>query len=84
MPAMSIAFDELKKHARALSAEEKAALARILIEELDKTIDPDADELWLEEARRRYDAFLRGEIEARPGEEVMQRARNRLRSRKAG
>lgn len=75
---MSMAFDELEKHARALSLEEKATLARILIEELDTTIDPGADRLWLEEAQRRYDAFLRGEIEARPGDEVMQRARNRL------
>lgn len=78
MPAMSMAFEELEKHARALSVEEKACLARILIEELDTTIDPDVDRLWLEEAQRRYDAFLRGELVARPGEEVMQRARNRL------
>lgn len=83
MPAMSMAFDELEKHARALSTEEKAALARILIEELDTTIDPDADRLWLEEAQRRYNAFLGGEIEARPGDEVMQRARDRLGPREA-
>jgi len=78
---MSMAFEEMKKHARALSLEEKAALVRILIEELDTTIDPDADRLWLEEAQRRYDAFLRGEIKAHQGDEVMQRARNRLESR---
>jgi len=76
-----MAFEELEKHARALSLEEKAALARILIEELDTTVDPDADRLWLEEAQRRYDAFLGGESDARPGEEVMQRARNRLGAR---
>ena len=72
---MSMAFEELEKHARALSLEEKAALARILIKELDTAVDPGADGLWLEEAKQRYDAFLRGENEARPGEEVMQRAR---------
>ena len=81
MPDMGMAFEELEKHARALSLEEKAALARILIEELDTTIDPDAEQLWLEEAQLRYDAFLRGELEARPGDEVMQRARNRLRTK---
>ena len=81
MPAMSMAFEELEKHARALTVEEKAALARILIEELDTAIDPNAEQLWLEEAQRRYEAFLRGELEARPGDEVMQRARDRLRSR---
>lgn len=45
MPAMSMAFEELEKHARALTVEEKATLARILIEELDTTIDPDVDRL---------------------------------------
>jgi hypothetical protein len=78
MPAMSMAFEELEKHARALSLDEKACLARILIEELDTATDPDVDRLWLEEEQRRYDAFLRGELEARSGEDVMQRARNRL------
>lgn len=76
---MSIAFEVLEKHARALTVEEKATLARILIEELDTTIDPNAEHLWLEEAQRRYDAFFRGELEARPGDEVMQRARDHTR-----
>jgi len=77
---MSMAFEELERHARALSLDEKAALARILIEELDAEADPNAEQLWLEEAQRRYDAFLRGELEARPGDEVMQNARDRLQS----
>jgi hypothetical protein len=81
MRHMGTAFEELEKQARALSTEEKATLARILIEELDSAIDPNAEQLWLEEAQRRYDAFLRGELEARRGEEVMQRARDRLGSR---
>jgi hypothetical protein len=80
MRDMSMAFEELERHARALSLEEKAALAGILIEELDTAVDPNAEQLlWLEEAQHRYDAFLRGELEARPGDEVMQRARNRMR-----
>ena len=77
MPIMSMAFDELEKHARALSLQEKAMLARILIEELDTVTDPNAEQLWLEEAQRRYDAFRRGEIVASPGDQVMQRARER-------
>lgn len=75
---MSMAFDELEKQARALSLEEKATLARILIEELDTAVDPNAEQLWLEEAQRRYDAFLTGDLEAQRGDEVMQRARDRL------
>lgn len=81
MTGMNMAFEELEKYARALSLEEKAALARTLIEELDTSVDPDVERLWLEEAQRRYDAFVKGKIEARPGDEVMQRARNRVGSK---
>ena len=79
MRDMSMAFEEVEKHARALSPDEKAALARILIEDLDAEVDPNTEQLWLDEAQHRYGAFLRGELETRPGEEVMQRARNRMR-----
>jgi hypothetical protein len=34
--------------------------------------------VWIEEAQRRYDAFLAGEMPAHPGDEVMNRARDRL------
>ena len=66
---MSTHFEEMEKHARALSPEEKAELARLLIEELDTAVDQEAEHLWLEEAERRYDTFITGEIEARPGDE---------------
>jgi putative addiction module component (TIGR02574 family) len=76
---MSSQFDDIEKRARALSREEKAALARVLIDELDPVNEPGVEELWLEEARRRYDAYRKGEIESIPGDEAMARARNRLR-----
>ena len=72
-------FDELQKQARALSRQEKVALARVLIDELDPLSDPGVEELWLEEARRRYEAYRRGEIHSVPGDEAMTRARSRLR-----
>ena len=75
---MSSQFDDLEKRARALSREEKAALARVLIDELDPVKEPGVDELWLEEARRRYDAYCRGDLESVPGDEAMERARARL------
>ena len=78
MRDMGMAFEELEKQARSLSTEENAMLARILIEALDTAIDPNAEQLWLEEAQRRYDAFLRGELEARPGDEVMRRVGDRV------
>ena len=72
-------FDDLEKQARALPPKEKAALARVLIDELDPISAPGVEELWLDEARRRYDAYCRGEVQATPGDEAMARARNRLR-----
>jgi putative addiction module component (TIGR02574 family) len=76
---MSTQFEEIQKQARRLTLQEKAALARTLIQELDNSADPAAARLWIEEAQRRYAAYLRGEIEALPGDEVMQRAREQLR-----
>jgi putative addiction module component (TIGR02574 family) len=75
---MATRFKEFEKQARALSAREKAALARVLIEDLDPSVDPGAEQLWIDEAQRRYDAFTAGKLDALPGEEVMRRARQRL------
>ena len=75
---MSTVFDELEKKVRTLSRKEKAALARILIEDLDTSTDPDAEQLWLEEAQRRYDTYRAGDLPAHPGDAAIDKARNRL------
>ena len=75
---MRALFEELKKQTRLLTSEEKATLARLLIEGLDPSTDSNVEQLWIAESQRRYDAYLRGEIEAYPGDEVMTRARDRL------
>jgi Putative addiction module component len=75
---MSAQFDDIERQARSLPLKEKAALARVLIEDLDASIDEDVERLWIEEAQRRYTAYQKGELEALPGDEVMKRARERL------
>lgn len=78
---MSARFDDLARQASALSREEKERLVRALIEELDASADGTGKEvarLWAEEARRRFDEYLRGEVQAIPAEEVMAEARSRL------
>jgi hypothetical protein len=75
---MTTNFKDLEKEIRALSSREKAALARTLIEDLDASSDQDAEQLWIDEAQRRYKAYQSGELEAVSGEEAMQRARQRL------
>lgn len=76
---MSSQFDDLTKRVRALPMGEKGALVRLLIDDLDPGQDPDVEKLWLEEAERRYAQYLRGEVEATPGDEAMAEARKRLR-----
>lgn len=75
---MSALFDKLEKQARLLTPQEKAALAHILIEELDSSLDPEVEQLWIAESQRRYAAYLKGDIRALSGDEVMSRARSRL------
>ena len=48
---MSALLDELEKQSRLLTAEEKATLARILIEGLDTSQDRDVEQLWVAEAQ---------------------------------
>ncbi len=75
---MSALLDQIARQARLLTPREKASLARILIEELDPSLDAEVEQLWIVEAKRRYEAFRNGQLQALPGDEVMARARSRL------
>lgn len=61
-----------------LSPEEKAALAHDLIEELDGEADLSSEEIWREEAERRYRDFKLGQLSAELGSFVFERARKKL------
>ncbi len=75
---MSALYDQLEKQARLLSVEERVRLAHALLEELDSSVENDLEEVWIAEAHRRYQAYLKGEIGSRPGDEVMASTRSRL------
>ena len=75
---MATNFEQLKKEFQTLTSREKASLVHLLIAELETIMDEDAEVLWNDEARRRYESYQRGEIEAVPGREAMQRARQNL------
>ena len=78
MRSMSALLDQIEKQVRLLTAKEKATLARLLIDELDPAVDHEVEQLWIAESQRRYQGYLRGEIESLSGVEVMSRARSRL------
>jgi Putative addiction module component len=53
-------------------------IERALTKELKCAVRAEAEQLWIDEAQRRYDAYLKGELEALPGDDVMARARSRV------
>ena len=75
---MASSFADLEKEVRSLGSREKAALAHILIQDLDTSADENTEQIWVEQARKRYQEFKEGKIEALPGDEVMHRARQHL------
>ncbi|MEA2204444.1 MAG: putative addiction module component [Blastocatellia bacterium] len=74
----SAQFQELERQVQLLPLKEKAELAGLLLEQLETSVGAEIEQLWIEEARRRYNAYLRGELELYPGEDVMRRVRSRL------
>jgi len=62
-----------------LSPEDRAAVARALLESIHEEIDPSIDAEWRAELRRRLDAFDRGKSRTIPEDEVRRRAAERLR-----
>jgi putative addiction module component (TIGR02574 family) len=76
---MRALFDEVQKQAQQLTVQEKAALAQLLIDELDSFSETEnVEQLWIAESQRRYEAYLKGELTTVMGDEAMANARNRL------
>ena len=50
----------------------------VMNEDLDTSVDADVEQFRIDEAQRRYDAYLKGELEALEGDDVMKRARGRV------
>ena len=72
---MSPALIECENQALQLTPTERAVLAEHLIASLDRLSDAQNEQLWLEEAERRYQAYKDGRISARSAEDVLSAAR---------
>jgi len=57
----------------------RAELASQLLESLDDLSEEENEQLWAQEAERRYAEYKAGRIEAVPAEEVFERLRSRKR-----
>jgi len=75
---MSTALAEIEEKIRALSQSDKAALIRLLIDELDGPPDPDIEKAWVAEAKRRHQELLDGRVKGIPGEQVFANVRDLL------
>jgi len=70
---------ELESQLLQLEPHTRAALAKVLLASLDDLADEEYEALWAEEAEARYADFLAGRTDAVNGDDVMARARARLR-----
>lgn len=70
---MASPLEELEAAALALPREDRARLAKHLIESLDE--DDEVEEAWRQEVRHRLDAYRAGEEQTSSLEEVLDRAR---------
>ncbi len=75
---MTTRKDELEVEVLGLPTEDRAHLARRLIESLEESGMGDFEAEWIEEAERRYAAYREGVSTGRPGEEVFRAAKVRL------
>jgi putative addiction module component (TIGR02574 family) len=70
---MSPTAEELLKQALSLDEKDRASVAGALIESLQQETDPDAEEAWDVEIRRRVEELESGTVEAIPWTEVRKR-----------
>jgi len=71
-------YEEIMSAALALPAGSRAMLAEQLLESLAADEQERINALWVEEAERRDQELEDGTVKALPGEEVMNRLRERL------
>ena len=72
---MSPQLMEFEAQALKLPPSDRAALAEHLIASLDELSNEQNEQLWLDEAERRYREYKSGTISARPAEDVLRDAR---------
>jgi len=75
---MARTLSEIESEAMQLSRQERATLIEHLIVSLDVGEDVEAEELWLQEAERRYEEYRAGRITSKPAAQVFADAKKSL------
>jgi putative addiction module component (TIGR02574 family) len=76
---MAEQFSELEQQARALSPDDRARLAEVLLESLQGSPLSEVEAAWSREIEERVAAYDRGEVQAYPAEDVFAEARHNTR-----
>ncbi len=74
---MSRNLKDIAAEALELPLTSRAELASQLLASLDDPTEEESEQLWAEEAERRYAAYQAGHIDAIPADEVFARLRSR-------
>ena len=76
---MTSNINEIGKKALELSARDRALLIRQLLESLEEGDDEEnAEELWIDEAKRRYNRYKQEKTSERPANQVLEDAKTNL------
>jgi putative addiction module component (TIGR02574 family) len=76
---MSESLAELEQQARALSPDDRARLAELLLESLQETPLSEVEAAWNREIEERIAAYDRGDLQAFAAEDVFAEARRKAR-----
>ncbi len=71
-------FKKIEHSALELDEKHRAELAKRLIKSLDKHVDKDIEQTWIDEVRRRKEEVKSGKVKPVPGDQVHKEARNIL------
>ncbi len=76
---MTSNINEIGKRALDLSARDRALLIRQLLESLEEGDEEEnAEELWIDEAKRRYNRYKQGKTSEKPANQVLENAQTNL------
>ena len=70
---------QVERDAMLLSRQGRALLVESLLATLDPGDEIDAEELWVQEAERRYQEYRAGRIASKPATQVLEDGKNILR-----
>ena len=75
---MARKLTQVERDAMLLSRQERALLVESLLATLDLGDEIDAEELWVQEAERRYQEYRAGRIASKPATQVLEDGKNIL------